>query len=824
MRLKSLAIRSFGILILLASSCGAIGRVAINEVAWAGNVSDHTAEWIELVNTGDVPVDLAGWRLTSSDGAPDIVLQGVLPPATKDVPASGLYLLEREAESAVPSRPADLIYAGALSDNGETLSLYDADGRLVDTANAGREAGDGWFAGAAWAGGVAPRSMERVDPTSPDAPDNWASAACEPGSPSSGLYCGTPGAANSVRYARPIAGIKILPAAPGPREVVLFEALAAPSEGVRILSYAWTFGDGGTGDGQTASHVFETVGDYAVVLTVFDEWGASSQRTQTVSVRIPTPPRADFSVIRHVGRTWRSGTPIEFLDESGEGSAAIVERLWSFGDGATADEPRPSHTFESAGTYTICLSLTDAEGAGSERCQAIVVASRVPTAAFTVESGIHSDGEPVLFDAAGSTDPDGEIASYLWDLDGDGEPDRVVVEPLLEHSFASGGYFALCLIVEDDGGDRSAPVCGSLYVNAGPAATFTLSTFEPDENEAILFQDLSHDPDGTILQRRWDFGDGETAVQTSPTHAYRKSGPYTIVLTVTDDQSASRSASATIDVANLPPIASIASDLREAPTDAPISFDASASTDPSPEGRIVGYKWDLDGDGAFDRETTSPTLSECYEEDGIYEVTVRVTDDVGATSDSPPVSVTILNRPPSVVGVTWDSEPPLDGVEVSFSAQVEDPDGDVASWTWTFDDEGSSRDAEAVHVFLQNRTYRVTLVVEDDDGDASEPLICEVPVENASPVAAFRHESLGSGRVAFNASASRDPSPEGEIIHYAWDFGDGTSCPDDPSACGTGSQTNPEHTFPGPGVYDVTLVVIDDDGGIGQSTQSVTID
>jgi len=133
--------------------------VVINEVAWMGTQASAYDEWIELKNNTINPIDLTGWTLEAADGTPTISLSGT-------ITASGFYLLERTDDTAVSDIPADQIYTGALEDKGETLTLRDATGNVIDTAN-----GDGgpWPAGDK----DTRSSMERVDPTAPDRDANW---------------------------------------------------------------------------------------------------------------------------------------------------------------------------------------------------------------------------------------------------------------------------------------------------------------------------------------------------------------------------------------------------------------------------------------------------------------------------------------------------------------------------------------------------------------------------------------------------------------------------------------------------------------------------
>ncbi len=138
-------------------------RVVINEVAWGGTAAQTADEWIELHNPNPFAVSLLGWTLTSgTDGSPTVLLTGV-------IPGGGYYLLERTDDTTVSDIAADQIYTGDLLNSGESLTLRDAGGNVIDSAN-----GDGGV----WPGGSGSPgfySMERISAAAPDADSNWAS-------------------------------------------------------------------------------------------------------------------------------------------------------------------------------------------------------------------------------------------------------------------------------------------------------------------------------------------------------------------------------------------------------------------------------------------------------------------------------------------------------------------------------------------------------------------------------------------------------------------------------------------------------------------------
>ncbi len=158
-----------GILIVALVGVGVYAQgIVINEVAWAGTAANTSDEWIELYNVTDQPVDLSGWTLTFGDTVIDLGEA-----ANTIIEPGGYFLLERTDDDTVSDVAADLIYTGGLTNSGMVLNLLDQTETVVDTANAGVE--KGWAAGSNKNGAIPYATMERIDPTGPDVPSNWAS-------------------------------------------------------------------------------------------------------------------------------------------------------------------------------------------------------------------------------------------------------------------------------------------------------------------------------------------------------------------------------------------------------------------------------------------------------------------------------------------------------------------------------------------------------------------------------------------------------------------------------------------------------------------------
>jgi hypothetical protein len=137
-----------------------VGDVVINEVAWGGTLASASDEWLELYNTTQHTIPLEGWTLHASVNGPTITLEGVITP-------QAYFLLERTDDHTVNDIPADHIYTGDLHNSGETITLSDPQGHIIDTAN---QQGAGWPAGR---GSPDYTSMERIDALGPDTATNW---------------------------------------------------------------------------------------------------------------------------------------------------------------------------------------------------------------------------------------------------------------------------------------------------------------------------------------------------------------------------------------------------------------------------------------------------------------------------------------------------------------------------------------------------------------------------------------------------------------------------------------------------------------------------
>ncbi|MEM1262258.1 MAG: PKD domain-containing protein [Pseudomonadota bacterium] len=255
-----------------------------------------------------------------------------------------------------------------------------------------------------------------------------------------------------------------------------------------IAGYSWDFGDNTTATGATANHSYANAGDFTVALTVTDDDGATASSSQTVTVTAPNvaPTAAFTSACTDLICDFDGST-------SSDSDGTIASITWDFGDGNSATGTMVSHTYATAGDFTVIATVTDDDGAiATDSQQVTATAPNVPPmAVFTVTcSGLSCD-----VDGSGSTDSDGTVTAYAWDF-GDTTTATGVTA---SHTYAAAGDFTIELTVTDDDGatnavSQSVTVVAPELVQVGD----TISGLMPGDQDGRVV-DISDDGTRVVL-------------------------------------------------------------------------------------------------------------------------------------------------------------------------------------------------------------------------------------------------------------------------------------------------------------------------------------
>ena len=125
------------------------------------------------------------------------------------------------------------------------------------------------------------------------------------------------------------------------------------------LSYAWTFGDGWTGSGQTPSHTYAVGGTYNVCLTVTDAGTPNLTDTKCTTATVQNVNRAPVASCDGP-YTGYVGAPVSMSSTgSSDADGDLLTCAWTFGDGGTGTGPALSHAYAASDTFDVCLIVRD---------------------------------------------------------------------------------------------------------------------------------------------------------------------------------------------------------------------------------------------------------------------------------------------------------------------------------------------------------------------------------------------------------------------------------------------------------------------------------
>jgi len=310
-----------------------------------------------------------------------------------------------------------------------------------------------------------------------------------------------------------------------------------------------------------------TVGDggHSITATATDSIGQTTDDSVNVTVdNVNDLPVASFSYTC-------GGLDCEFdATDSFDPDGTIASYAWDFGDGNAGSGVLVNHTYTTANTYTVILTVTDNDGADGTQSQDVSV-SEAATGMHvgdldgsstnsgrnwqaTVTITIHDQSEsPVSgVDVSGvwSGDTTGEGActtdsSGTCSIESALIPKKGTNSAILSVTGAShatltydetgnhdpdGDSSGTAIQVNKDGTTEDP---GALP-NQPPTASFTYTCDDPTLT-CSFDASGSYDPDGSVVGYDWDFGDGGTGSGVTPSHTYALAGVYTVVLTVTDD-------------------------------------------------------------------------------------------------------------------------------------------------------------------------------------------------------------------------------------------------------------------------------------------------
>ncbi len=426
------------------------------------------------------------------------------------------------------------------------------------------------------------------------------------------------------------------------------------------ITFAWSF----PGGLPTSSNLetppticYNTPGSYTITLILSDGLGSIDTATATVTVTTcNTPPIAAFNP--GVTGAICSGDCLNITNTSTYLTGATF--AWTFPGGTPASSSAimpPQVCFNTVGSVIIKLVVTNPNGQKDSTTYNLTVnnCNNPPTADFALSDTSICSGQTISFtnNSIAATN-----AIYTWTFPG-GTPNSFNgASPPAIH-FNTAGTFTVQLIVTDNGGADTAAYQVTIQNCPVPVALFSASSLNICKGDSVVFTDQSQN----ATTWSWTFAGGLPAsfnAQTPPAVVYTTPGVYTATLLVTDGAGLDSTYSLTINVSNCgaPIPAFTASHVTICEGDCIQFFDQ--STD-NPQ----GWYWSFPGGvPSFSTQQNPPYI--CYNNPGVYPVSLRVFNSVGI--DSLTIQAYIVVNSVTQVNTTFDSITIILGESVTLGA------------------------------------------------------------------------------------------------------------------------------------------------------------
>jgi len=585
-----------------------------------------------------------------------------------------------------------------------------------------------------------------------------------------------------------------------------------------ITGWYWDFGDGlGTSTQQNPIYVYPNFSPsgYDVILTVTTNRGCSSSKTYHVQ---PIPrPEANFEVQPLTPSC--VDQPVQFHDLSQtNGGGDISTWWWDFGDpgsggGNNSPAQNPLHTYNSAGTKSVTLTVTNTNGCNHTIIKSILI-STLPVANFTTSEACQ--GTNMVFTDNSTTPPGTVITSYLWDF-GDGSTST---QQNPQHPYNDyGSYIVTLTIVNSNQCINTIQKTVTVYAN--PIADFIFSSATCLGNP-VTFTNQSTIPgtfSGYIIQWVWEFNDGSLPVtilypnNPNVTHTFAgTANTHVVRLTVTTSVGCTSYIEKT--VTSIPsPIASFSYSPIHCVGQL-VQFTDGTQTNGG--GNIQSWWWDF-GDPLSGGSNHSPLQNpqHAFTSAQTYIVTLTVTSVNGCVNTYTDNQV-IINALP-VADFTFNDA--CEGNATTFTDASIPNAPAMATYSWNFGDGGSSNQQNPVYTFPSYGTYQVTLTVVNSYGCTHS--VTKPVTVYPKPIAEFTFSSATcvGAPVNFYNQSFIPGGFTGYIDQWTWDFDDGST----PVVINWPGSPDVTHTFAGGGtVHHVLLTVHTTTGCTNSKEHTVT--
>jgi PKD repeat protein len=559
-------------------------------------------------------------------------------------------------------------------------------------------------------------------------------------------------------------------------------------------NYFWNFGDGTSSTSKNPSHIYKN-GTFSICLTINDTLNKCSDSVcTTITIFVPAACKANFA--------WTAYTPngnkpiIMFSD-----SSYNVYSKFNFGDNTSHIRYRNMsnnipHTYDSAGTYYVCLFVYDLNSKGDtvlcdSICKTVVISTPNCNAQFT-----HTvSGKTVTF----RTTSTGKYKSIYWQYgDGQNYSRNADTNDSYTHTYSLNGKYIVYLHLYDSGNKttcsyafdtieiKDSNSCKAKY-------TFTVS------GDSVYFTNKST---GNWKSERWSMGDGKIIDQVAAPnytflYIYKCKGTYSPRLSIYENVNLTNNCSDFMDSVITKGVVGCNANYTSTINKNTVVFTSAAT------GSYCNEQWDFgDGTTAYYARGSATNATHTYTKLGTYTVCYKLYDNSGICSQT--CKNIVISQLPGAckTSFTWsqldcnwgDSTP-----SISFT-----PNNAAVKSDWYFGDGTSilgKRYSQVGHNYKTSGNYQVCLFEYVIDSK-KDTVLCDsfcttVNARSHGNIAKISSKIYGDTVVFTNIS-------EGYWDKELWQFDDGTS-----STTFTGKNGTISHVYKNNGNYYPALKIYD---------------
>ena len=374
--------------------------------------------------------------------------------------------------------------------------------------------------------------------------------------------------------------------------------------------------------------------------------------------------------------------------------------------------------------------------------------------------------------------------------------------------------FSGCLGSDDDSESNSAPEALILM----PRQAAVIEAGKPFSIDGSA----STDPDDDVLQYKWTLsGLGspiDLSAKMSDTVTIDTPGKDLVLTLLVQDTGGLTGQDIvviTIEPGNRPPVATITTPSNGGAYSEgnEIVFNGLASTDPDND--VLTYTWDLAETGGPSYTASKQNKFALDLSEGQYTISLTVEDPDGESSTATH-SFSVTNLPP-ISKITSDVNSLFVGENIKLSGEDSyDPEGGALDFLWNFGDNKTSSLKSPEYSWNTPGTFTVSLTVEDGEGQETTSTK-DIEVKSLGPVASFEFSS--GEKIRSNDNMTLDASDSSAlgapIKEYKWNFGNGDET--------TTNESSTEYSWSTGGYYNITLIVMDEDGETGEMTKILQV-